>query len=58
MYIIGENIHIVSQKVKNALAERDAEFFQEMAVKQVEGGASAVDSWVKNGCPGFVKRGK
>ena len=43
MYIIGENIHIVSQKVKNALAERDAEFFQEMAVKQVEGGASAVD---------------
>ncbi|MBN2502748.1 MAG: dihydropteroate synthase [Anaerolineales bacterium] len=43
MYIIGENIHIISQKVKNALAERDAEFFQEMAVKQVEGGASAVD---------------
>jgi 5-methyltetrahydrofolate corrinoid/iron sulfur protein methyltransferase len=43
MYIIGENIHIISEKVKQALAERDAEFFQEMAVKQVEAGAQAVD---------------
>ncbi len=24
MYIIGENIHIISEKVKIALAERDA----------------------------------
>lgn len=43
MYIIGENIHIISQKVKDALAAKDAKFFQELAVKQVEGGAQALD---------------
>jgi 5-methyltetrahydrofolate corrinoid/iron sulfur protein methyltransferase len=43
MYIIGENIHIISEKVKVALKERDAKFFQDLAVKQVEGGARAVD---------------
>jgi cobalamin-dependent methionine synthase I len=43
MYIIGENIHIISDKVKTALKERDAKFFQELAVKQVEGGADALD---------------
>jgi cobalamin-dependent methionine synthase I len=43
MYIIGENIHIISEKVKEALAERNARFFQETAVKQVEGGAQAID---------------
>lgn len=43
MYIIGENIHIISEKVKLALTERDAKFFQEVAVKQVEGGAQALD---------------
>lgn len=43
MYIIGENIHIISEKVKAALQERDAQFFQEMAVKQVEAGAQALD---------------
>jgi 5-methyltetrahydrofolate corrinoid/iron sulfur protein methyltransferase len=43
MYIIGENIHIISPKVKEALKERDAKFFQELAVKQVEGGAQALD---------------
>jgi 5-methyltetrahydrofolate corrinoid/iron sulfur protein methyltransferase len=43
MYIIGENIHIISQKVKDALKERDAKFFQELAVKQVEHGAQALD---------------
>jgi len=43
MYIIGENIHIISEKVKVALAERDARFFQELAVKQVEAGAQALD---------------
>ena len=43
MYIIGENIHIISEKVKTALKERDAKFFQELAVKQVEGGAAALD---------------
>ncbi len=43
MYIIGENIHIISQKVKDALAAKDAKFFQELAVKQVEAGAQALD---------------
>ena len=43
MYIIGENIHIISEKVKAALKDRDAKFFQELAVKQVEGGAQALD---------------
>lgn len=43
MYIIGENIHIISDKVKLALTERDARFFQELAVKQEEAGASALD---------------
>jgi len=43
MYIIGENIHIISEKVKEALSARDARFFQELAVKQVEGGAQALD---------------
>lgn len=43
MYIIGENIHILSDKVKEALANRDREFFMESAIKQVEAGAHAVD---------------
>jgi len=43
MYIIGENIHIISEKVKEALANRDREFFMDLAVKQVEAGAKAVD---------------
>ncbi|PWH16379.1 MAG: dihydropteroate synthase DHPS [Anaerolineae bacterium] len=43
MYIIGENIHIISEKVKEALANRDAEFFMDLAVRQVEAGAKAID---------------
>ena len=43
MQIIGENIHIISQAVKDALRERDAEFFKTLAQKQVEAGAWAVD---------------
>jgi len=43
MLIIGENIHIISQSVKDALRERDAKFFQDLAVRQVEAGAWAVD---------------
>src|SRR5574341_2236320 len=43
MYILGENIHIISQKVKDALAEKNAAFFQELAVRQVEAGAQALD---------------
>ena len=43
MYIIGENIHIISEKVKEALASKDREFFMDMAVKQMEAGAQAID---------------
>jgi 5-methyltetrahydrofolate corrinoid/iron sulfur protein methyltransferase len=43
MYIIGENIHILSDKVKEALKVKDEKFFQELAVKQVENGAQALD---------------
>jgi cobalamin-dependent methionine synthase I len=43
MYIIGENIHIISDKVKAAIKEKDAKFFQELSVKQVEAGAQALD---------------
>jgi 5-methyltetrahydrofolate corrinoid/iron sulfur protein methyltransferase len=43
MYIIGENIHIISQRVKDALQAKDARFFQERAVQQVEAGAKALD---------------
>lgn len=43
MYIIGEHIHIISDAVKNALKERDASFFQRLAVEQVEKGAQALD---------------
>lgn len=43
MYIIGENIHIISDKVKEALKVKDAMFFQDLAVRQVEAGAQALD---------------
>lgn len=43
MYIIGENIHIISDKVKEALKVKDAKFFQDIAVRQVEAGAQALD---------------
>lgn len=43
MYIIGENIHIISDRVKEALKEKNAKFFQDLAVKQVEAGAQALD---------------
>ncbi|MCL4505618.1 MAG: dihydropteroate synthase [Chloroflexi bacterium] len=43
MYIIGENIHIISPRVKDALQAKDARFFQGRAVAQVEAGAQALD---------------
>lgn len=43
MYIIGENIHIISPRVKEAIANQDIKFFQELAVKQVEAGAHYLD---------------
>lgn len=41
--IIGENIHIISPKVKEAIANRDGAFFQDLAVQQVRHGAVALD---------------
>lgn len=43
MYKIGENIHIVSPAVKRAMAERDGGFFVDLARKQKNKGADALD---------------
>jgi 5-methyltetrahydrofolate corrinoid/iron sulfur protein methyltransferase len=43
MQIIGENIHIISPRVKEAFEQQDIKFFQDLAVKQVEAGANALD---------------
>ncbi|MCL4488134.1 MAG: dihydropteroate synthase [Chloroflexi bacterium] len=43
MYIIGENIHIISPRVKEAIANRDGAFFVDLARKQVQNGAQALD---------------
>ncbi len=43
MYIIGENIHIISPKVKEALSERNGAFFADLARRQIEAGAQALD---------------
>ncbi len=43
MYIIAENIQIISPRVKKAIAERDAKFFQDLAVRMVDAGADVVD---------------
>lgn len=43
MYKIGENIHIISPKVKQALKDRDGSFFVKLAQKQKEAGADAID---------------
>lgn len=43
MYIIAENIHIISPRVKEAIANKDAAFFKNMAAQLVEAGASAID---------------
>jgi 5-methyltetrahydrofolate corrinoid/iron sulfur protein methyltransferase len=43
MLIIGENIHIISPKVKKAVADRDAKAIQHMATLQVEHGADILD---------------
>jgi len=43
MYIIGENLHIIAPSVKRAIADKDTAFVQDLAVRMVEAGASAVD---------------
>ena len=43
MIIVGECIHIISPKVKDAIANRDAKAIQELALAQVEKGAQFLD---------------
>jgi 5-methyltetrahydrofolate corrinoid/iron sulfur protein methyltransferase len=43
MYKIGENIHIISPKVKTAIAERDGGYFVELARSQKDSGADCLD---------------
>ncbi len=43
MYMIGENIHIISPKVKEALAERNGGFFVDLAHQQKAAGVDALD---------------
>lgn len=43
MLIIGENIHIISPKVKVAIEEKDADFFKTLAKKQAAAGAGYVE---------------
>jgi 5-methyltetrahydrofolate corrinoid/iron sulfur protein methyltransferase len=43
MLIIGENIHIISPSVKEAIEARDAKFIQTLALKQVKAGAGILD---------------
>jgi len=43
MLIIGENIHIISPKVKRAFADQDTKFIQELALLQVQHGAGMLD---------------
>src|SRR3990172_5864311 len=43
MFKIGENIHIISPRVKEGIAHRDGAFFVELARKQQQAGADALD---------------
>ncbi len=43
MVIIGENIHILSKKVSEALSNKDAKVIQEMAKAQAEAGVDYID---------------
>jgi 5-methyltetrahydrofolate corrinoid/iron sulfur protein methyltransferase len=43
MYIIGENIQILSSRIKAAIADRDASSIRELARAQVDAGANTLD---------------
>lgn len=43
MFKVGENIHIISPRVKEALKERDGAFFVDLARRQQQAGADALD---------------
>ena len=43
MLIIGESIHVIARRVREALESRDKKTIQDLAVRQVENGAQALD---------------
>ncbi len=43
MLIVGERLSIISKKVREAMMTRDPKHLQELAKRQVEGGASMID---------------
>lgn len=43
MFMIGEEIQVISTKVRKAIEERDKEPIQELAIAQVEAGADALE---------------
>jgi 5-methyltetrahydrofolate corrinoid/iron sulfur protein methyltransferase len=43
MYIIAENIQILSQRVKDAIAAKDGAYFRSLIAQMAEAGASAID---------------
>src|SRR5512138_3607800 len=43
MLVVGERIHIISPRVKQAFESRDTNLMQEMALAQVRAGAHFVD---------------
>ncbi len=43
MHIIAENFSITSPRVKKALEERNAKFFQDLAIQMVDAGTYAID---------------
>ena len=43
MIVIGESIHIISRQVRAAIDNRDKSFVQDLALRQVEGGAHRID---------------
>ena len=43
MYIIGENLHIISPRFRRAIKEKDESYVKDMAVRMVEAGANVVD---------------
>lgn len=43
MLLIGENIHIISKKTRNAIQERNADFIRDLALKQQNAGVDYID---------------